>query len=791
MRKIAARAAIAVIAVVVLAVAVIYTAVRGSLPRIAGEQAAGVTAPVGIERDALGIPTITAANRADLAFGTGFAHAQDRFFQMDLSRRLAGGELSELFGAVALEHDRRARLFMFRRVAREVVREATEEQRAVLEAYARGVNAGLASLRSRPWEYWVLQAKPREWIAEDTVMVSFAMWWDLQMSSLRSEIARGDVISKLSPAAVAFLYPRGTSWDAPNFAGETAPTAPALQIPTIDELNVRRERIDTAAPVAERESPTGSNGWAVAGRLTQSGSALVASDMHLNLRVPAVWYRARLRVGSGLDLNGLTLPGAPLLVAGSNGHIAWGFTNSYGDYLDIDVVPCTAVSDDIVKLDSTQFQLQTRPGVIQVKGGENVDYLVRTATQGILYDAQPEKRRCIFVRWLATVAEATNLELLSLEAATSVEQALALAPRIGIPHQNLMVGDREGHIGWTVAGRIPAASGRADLAIQPLAPAGRIRWTNEQQHPRLIDPPSGRVWTANARPIEDAAMEATIGGDEAQTGADYDLSARVHQIRDDLLSIASATPALMSRVQLDSRGQFLMRWQKLALDTLDEKALQDVPRRAALRKQIATTLTNASPDAVSYRLVRAFRNTVERAAWREIVLSLGLDPSETRIPAQFEGPLWEMVTQQPQHLLGPQYPDWRTFLLTQADAMLDDLAEPCPDLAKCTWGARNPVAVRHPLSAALPFGPRLLDMPTVELPGDHDMPRVQDGAFGASNRFAVSPGREAEGYLTIAGGQSGHFLSPFYRAGFQEWAEGHPLPFLPGPAVHRLELHPE
>ncbi len=791
MRKIAARAAIAVIAVVVLAVAVIYTAVRGSLPRIAGEQAAGVTAPVGIERDALGIPTITAANRADLAFGTGFAHAQDRFFQMDLSRRLAGGELSELFGAVALEHDRRARLFMFRRVAREVVREATEEQRAVLEAYARGVNAGLASLRSRPWEYWVLQAKPREWSTEDTLMVSFAMWWDLQMSSLRSEIARGDVISKLSPAAVAFLYPRGTSWDAPNFAGETAPTAPALQIPTIDELNVRRERIDTAAPVAERESPTGSNGWAVAGRLTQSGSALVASDMHLNLRVPAVWYRARLRVGSGLDLNGLTLPGAPLLVAGSNGHIAWGFTNSYGDYLDIDVVPCTAVSDDIVKLDSTQFQLQTRPGVIQVKGGENVDYLVRTATQGILYDAQPEKRRCIFVRWLATVAEATNLELLSLEAATSVEQALALAPRIGSPHQNLMVGDRVGHIGWTVAGRIPAASGRADLAIQPLAPAGRIRWTNEQQHPRLIDPPSGRVWTANARPIEDAAMEATIGGDEAQTGADYDLSARVHQIRDDLLSIASATPALMSRVQLDSRGQFLMRWQKLALDTLDEKALQDVPRRAALRKQIATTLTNASPDAVSYRLVRAFRNTVERAAWREIVLSLGLDPSETRIPAQFEGPLWEMVTQQPQHLLGPQYPDWRTFLLTQADAMLDDLAEPCPDLAKCTWGARNPVAVRHPLSAALPFGPRLLDMPTVELPGDHDMPRVQDGAFGASNRFAVSPGREAEGYLTIAGGQSGHFLSPFYRAGFQEWAEGHPLPFLPGPAVHRLELHPE
>lgn len=791
MRKIVTRVAAGLIAVVVLTAVVAYASLRASLAQLEGEQQAGVVAAVSIERDALGIPTITAANRADLAFATGFAHAQDRFFQMDLSRRLSGGELSELFGAVAIEHDRRARLFLFRAVAREVVRQASQEQRAVLEAYARGVNAGLASLRSRPWEYWALQVKPREWLAEDTVMVSFAMWWDLQMSSLRSEIARRDVISKLSPAAVAFLYPRGTSWDAPNVGAGTEVAPVTLQIPTVDELNVRRERVDSAVPVAEREPPTGSNGWAVAGRLTQSGGALVASDMHLNLRVPTVWYRARLRVGSGLDLNGVTLPGAPLLVAGSNGHIAWGFTNSYGDYLDIDIVPCTAVSDGIVKLDSTQFQLQTRPGVIQVKGGENVDYVVQTATQGILYDAQPEKRRCVFVRWLATVAEATNLELLSLETATTAGQALALAPRIGIPHQNFMVGDREGHIGWSVAGRIPAASGRPDLgAIQPLTPAGRIRWTNEQQHPRLIDPPSGRVWTANARPIEDAMMEATIGGDEAQTGADYDLSARVHQIRDDLLAIASATPALMLRLQLDSRGQFLVRWQQLALDALDAKALQEAPRRAEFRKQIATTITNASPDAVEYRLVRAFRNSVERAAWREIVLSLGLDPSETRIPAQFEGPLWEMVTQQPRHLLGQQYPDWRTFLLMQVDTVLDDLAEPCPDLARCTWGARNPVAVRHPLSAALPFGPRLLDMPTVELPGDHDMPRVQDGAFGASNRFAVSPGREAEGYLMIAGGQSGHFLSPFYRAGFEEWAEGRPLPFLPGTAVHHLHLLP-
>jgi penicillin amidase len=771
---------------------ILYGLPRASLPKIDGERKTGVTAAVSIERDALGIATITAANRTDLAFGTGFAHAQDRFFQMDLSRRLAGGELSELFGAVALDHDRRARHFMFRLVAREVIRQATQEQRALLEAYARGVNAGLASLSSRPWEYWVLQVKPREWIAEDTIMVTFAMWWDLQFSSLRSEISRHDVIAKLSPAAVAFLYPRGTSWDAPNVAGEVPFAAAALRVPTIDELNVRREVAGNPAPAPEKEPPTGSNGWAVAGHLTQSGAALVASDMHLNLRVPNVWYRARLRIGGGMDLNGLTLPGAPVLVAGSNGHIAWGFTNSYGDWLDVDILPCTAVSDAVVTLDSSGFQLRAQPGVIRVKGGEDVSYLVQTGPAGILFDAQPQKRRCVFVRWLATVPEATNLELHSLENVTSVEQALALAPRIGIPHQNFMVGDGQGHIGWSVAGRIPAASGRPDLGpVQPLTPAGRIRWTNGQQHPHLLDPPAGRVWTANARPIEDAAAEATLGGDEAPLGADYDLGARAGQIRDDLQTLASVTPADMLRVQLDTLGRFLVRWQKLALETLDDEALQEAPRRAEFRKQIAATITKASPDAVNYRLVRAFRNTVERATWRSIVASVGLDPAETRIPAQFEGPLWEMVTQQPTHLLAAQYSDWRTFLLAQVDAVLDDLAEPCPDLAKCTWGARHPVAIRHPLSGALPLGPRLLDMPTVELPGDHDMPRVQDGAFGASNRFAVSPGHEADGYLMIAGGQSGHFLSPFYRAGFREWAEGRPLPFLPGPGVHHLQLVPE
>jgi penicillin amidase len=134
--------------------------------------------------------------------------------------------------------------------------------------------------------------------------------------------------------------------------------------------------------------------------------------------------------------------------------------------------------------------------------------------------------------------------------------------------------------------------------------------------------------------------------------------------------------------------------------------------------------------------------------------------------------------------------DWRSFLLARLDATIEESLKSCPSLDRCEYGDLDPLRVRHPLSRALPPLAGLLDMPTQRVPGDHHMPRVQDGSFGASQRFAVSPGRESQGYLTLPGGPSGHPLSPFYRSGFDDWVAGTPTPFLPGSPVHRLELTP-
>jgi penicillin G amidase len=214
-------------ALILAPLAAVHVLLRASLPTLDGEvHNLGVVSSVTIDRDALGVPTIEAANRVDLAYGTGFVHGQDRFFEMDLSRRLAAGELSEVFGAVAVEQDKKARIFRFRQVARESLQQGTPEQRAVLEAYARGVNAGLASLRSRPWEYWLFRSVPVEWRPEDTMLVSHAMWWDLQYSGLQREILRQQINARMRgpecdggwKCSLTFLYPVGTEWDAPNAA---------------------------------------------------------------------------------------------------------------------------------------------------------------------------------------------------------------------------------------------------------------------------------------------------------------------------------------------------------------------------------------------------------------------------------------------------------------------------------------------------------------------------------------------------------------------------------------------
>jgi penicillin G amidase len=811
-RSVALTALAAAGAVLLAALVGSYLALRASLPPLDGARhLPGITSSVAIERDALGVVTVTAASREDLAYGTGFAHGQDRFFQMDLARRLAAGELSELVGPAALAQDAKARLFRFRALARGELGRASPAERALLLAYTRGVNAGVASLASRPWEYWLLGSHPAPWRLEDSFLVAYAMWWDLQYGDLARDRLRRTIDARLGGqacgshhCALEFLYPGRSRWDAPNVADDAAlraedardavpqpvPGPEALDVRGAHGVSVTREDAEVLASSAD----IGSNSWALAGRLTASGAALVASDMHLGLQVPPTWYRMRLRLrgpggpatrvrDSALDLNGLTLPGSPVLIAGSNGQVAWAFTNSGGAWLEAHPVECLAVEGSRMRTPQGDVELATVLERIRVRGGADVPLPVRSAAQGVLFDVEQQAHRCWFAAWLVAAPGASNMSLLALERARSAQEALALAPQIGIPHQNLVVGDAAGHIGWTIAGRIPRGSGEARSS-------GTSGWLAADEAPRLYDPQLGRLWTANARASTDPAALAAIGGEDAPLGAQYALGARARQIRAALLALPPrATAGDMLSIQLDDRGVFLGMWRDLILGLLDAPTIGDSARRAHFKRLVEAWDARAAVDSVGYRLVRAYHDRVANAVWQMILGALTIE-SHDAPPPQFEQPLWTLVTEQPLDMLAARYPSWHAFLLAELDRTALELERQCGTLDRCRWGAAHPVHIVHPLSRALPWLSWLIDYPPLELPGDHDMPRVQSGAFGASERFAVAPGHEAEGYLELPGGQTDQPLSQYFRTGFHAWAVGEARPLLPGTAEHRLLLQP-
>jgi penicillin amidase len=235
---------------------------------------------------------------------------------------------------------------------------------------------------------------------------------------------------------------------------------------------------------------------------------------------------------------------------------------------------------------------------------------------------------------------------------------------------------------------------------------------------------------------------------------------------------------------------FLERWQRLLLDVLSPEAIASSPERAELRRFVESWGARAATSSVGYRTVRAFRLTVADRVFEPLTAACRERDEDFRYLRiwQYEGPLWRLVEERPQHLLDPRYETWDQALLAAVDAMLEELTEGGTPLGDLTWGERNTVRIQHPLSRALPWLGDFLDMPREPLPGGSHMPRVQGPTHGASERLVVSPGHEDEGVFHMPGGQSGHPLSPFHAEGHAAWAKGEPTPFLPGPTIHTLVL---
>ena len=762
---------------------------RGSLPHYDGEIAVtGLSAPVSVDRDALGSVTLQGQNRLDLALAMGYVHAQERFFEMDLMRRQAAGELAELLGAGAIDHDRKTRKFRMRARAATVLQQLAEPERQLLDAYRIGVNQGMQSLLVRPFPYVLTQTQPAAWHNEDSILVIYAMFFTLNEENFARELKLSRMHALLPDSVFKFLTTPAGNWDAPLIDEPLA--LPELPQESAINLQTFNKRALKNHPLISEQMP-GSNSFAVSGELAD-GSALIANDMHLTLRVPNLWFRSRLRYPDTAsanhwhDITGLSLPGVPAIVIGSNRLIAWSFTNSHGDFSDWIRITRDDADPSRYRNNQGWQPIRAIQEIIRVRNAPDETLTISETEWGPRLDEDHDGTP-LALAWTALHPEAINLKLVELELAKTTEQATTIAQRTGIPVQNFIVGDRSGNISWTLAGRMPARSENYDPQIPAdwsSAHTGWQGWLNPADYPFIHNPASQRLWSANSRSVSGDQLKLLGNGG-------YDLGARATQIRDRLFAREQFKALDMRTIQLDDRALLGDHWYQLLKTTL-ESANHNLPWVAAMKQALADWNGHATADSVAYRAVRSYRYTVMQAIINGFAAPIQQRDASFELPrlSQAEWIVWQLLEHQPQHLLPATYENWHELLYRSAETVAHTLEEE-GGITERSWGEYNAARIRHPLSQKLPhWVAHWLDMPHDPLPGDHNMPRVQSPNFGASQRSAVAPGQEEQGYMDMPGGQSGHPLSPYYGSGHANWVNGKPTPFLPGETEQHMKLIP-
>lgn len=486
--------------VALLAAAIAVQTLRSSLPQSAGVLLApGLMQPVEILRDRDGVAHIYARSLLDANYALGFAHAQDRLWQMELNRRTAAGRLSEIFGAATVNTDKFIRTLGLYSRAEETVANLDEETRAVFQAYANGVNAFLATNdKPLPPEFVLLRHRPEPWRVADSLAWIKMMCWDLS-ANWRSELLRMRLAGRLSAARIAQFLP-------------PYPGDPPVEIRDLSALyaglGAVAEMIAAAAPEPLPEG-AGSNNWVVAGSRSVTGKPLLANDPHLGLTTPAVWYFAHLDSPEG-RLIGATLPAVPMVVLGRNEHIAWGFTNTGPDTQDLFIEKLDAGDPAFYIGPSGRMPFATHRETIRVRGQPDVILTVRASRHGpIISDvsddvasAMPNGYAMAFSWTVLRADDLTARALVRMGRAADWHSFVAALRDFHSPQQNIVFADTNGAIGFIAPARVPLR--RPDNDLKGLAPApgwdSRYDWQGFlpfEELPRSFNPPRGAIATAN------------------------------------------------------------------------------------------------------------------------------------------------------------------------------------------------------------------------------------------------------------------------------------------------------
>jgi penicillin amidase len=802
-RRMLSGAGLGICLLLAAGVGYLYYLARAALPQLDGQVVlAGLSAPVTVIRDGHGVPTIEAADLADLFFAQGYITAQDRLWQMDIMRRFAAGEISEIIGKATLEHDREQRILGMRQVAQKAAGSLSERDRSFLEAYTRGVNASMeAQSPHLPIEFRILGYRPKPWTVTDSLLLGVRLVQELNHGTYEAALQREKILAKLGPELTADLYVNSSWRDRP----------PTVQVHRLDELKPQGDEDDdededqdgpdsnvarggrAREPVPQRwiREPNlvpGSNDWVVNGEHTVTGRPMLSNDMHLQHQMPNLWYEAHLHAGD-YDVAGVTLPGLPFVIVGHNERIAWGVTNVGPTVEDLYIENFNG--EGLYETPQGWEQPEHRREVIHVKGEPDavVDVVI-TRHGPVITDLIPGETRKLALRW--TLYDSLHNPFFDIDTATDWQEFRQALSTLDSPGQNFVYADVDGHIGYQATGRIPIRkAGDGSLPVSGADDAHEwIGYIPFEKLPSALDPPSGILATANGR--------ITPHGYPYSISTEWDAPWRTARIYRVLESGKKFSAADMLALQTDVYSAFDQLCAERFVDALDHSA------KLSQRAKQAADLMRDWDGRLDIHSAAA---TIEFKAREQLIRKL-LEPKLGEAPVEKTnshggGPLswktyrwnlssvWlEMVLQKkPARWLPASYPNYEALLVAAVEDAIKDPTAP-EDLAQWRWGQVRPLEIDHPVLGRLPLLARWVEPGLNDQSGGSYTVKQVGRSFGPSERYTADLSDFDQCTLNTVTGQAGNFLSPYYMDQWQAWYQGTTFAFpFSEAAVTKVKQH--
>jgi penicillin amidase len=790
-----------------------YYVAHSALPQLDGQLIApGLSASVTVTRDSHGVPTIEARSLADLFFAQGYVTAQDRLWQMDIMRRYAAGEISEVIGPITVEHDREQRILGLRQVAAKTVASLPDRDRGFFEAYTRGVNAFMqAHANHLSVEFHLLGYKPTPWKAEDCILLGARLAQELNHGPFEEALQREKILAKLGPELTADLYVNSSWRDRP----------PTMQPHRLsDEVDEKKkdnsdeddddEDMDSGADsnVAHEVSRLpgvlrqefdfvpGSNDWVVAGTHTVTGKPLLSNDMHLHHQMPNLWYETHLHSGD-YNVAGVSLPGLPFVIVGHNEHIAWGVTNVGPTVEDLYVESFN--DQGAYQTPQGWVQPQHRQEVIRVKGKPDVTVDVVTTRHGpIISDLIPGETRKLALHW--TLYDSLFDPFFDIGSARNWEEFRHALSLLDSPGQNFVYADVDGHIGYQTTGHVPIRKA-GDGSLPVLGNDDAHEWNGYipfAKLPSIYDPPSGVIATANAR--------ITPDGYPYSVSTQWEPPWRTDRIYRVLESGKKFGPSDMLSLQTDIYSAFDRLCAEHFANALDR--VKNSSKRAQQARELMRDwdgrLTTDSAAA-----------TIEARAREELVRlllepKLGVAPIANKeeqvdatVPLSWKAYHWHMssvwidnvLAKKPARWLPPNYENYDALLAAAVEAAVGASDAPA-DLSSWVWGNAHPIEIKQPVLGKLPGLARWAEPGLHTQSGGKYSVKAVGRDNGPSERYTADLSNFDQSTLNTVTGQGGNFLSPYYMDQWKAWYEGttFTLPFsskaVQAAKTHQLVLTP-